>query len=288
MANTYTTVNGVNQNSIVPELFGDLVRDKIAKAVKVAPLADNLGVLSGEVGETVNFPKWAYIGDASDIAPGTAMTTTQMRQTMSPATIKMVAAPGIEVYDYDNMTALGRAIDEGASQQGIAIARKLDADLIADALTTPFKKQLATVNTITNDELLSAMELYGDDRDTQEFAAIVCHSSYATSFFKMDSFIKTDITHVDGANGTITNGEIGRWMGIPVVLSDRLYDSANQEGILLIVKKGSLAYMPKENPFAETERVASKRLTNVYCSQVYATKLVKDDGIVRCQTVVGA
>lgn len=286
MPNTYTTKNGLNQNVIVPELFSDLVREKIEGAVKIAPLAVNLGALSGEVGETVIFPKWQYIGDASDIQPGTAMTAVQMQQTTDTATIKMIAAPGVQVYDYDDKTMIGRAIDEGASQQAISIARKLDTDLIDDALTSLFKKQIATKNTITNDELLDAMGLYGDERDTNEFAAIVCHSVFATAFFKMDQFVKNDYTHVSSGNGTVTNGEIGRWMGIPVVLSDRLYDTANQEGILLIIKKGSLAYMPKESPFAEAERDASRRLTKIYCSQIYATKLIKDDGIVICKTVV--
>lgn len=279
--------NLVNKNVLVVDVYANLVREKIAGKVKIAQMAENLGALvDKEVGETVTFPVWSYIGDASDIAPGTPMTAVEMEQTSSTATIKMIAAPGVKVYDYDNVTALGRAIDEGADQQATAVARKLDADLIAEANKTAFKKQIAAKNAITEDELLDCLGLYGDDRDTSDFHGIACHSNFAKSFYKMDGFVKSDITHVSAGNGIVTNGVIGSYMGIPVVLSDRLYDNTSQEGYLLFIKKGSLGYMPKENPFVETERKASERSTTVYTSQIYATKLTDEAGIVLAKNVV--
>ena len=279
--------NLVNKNVIVPDVYANLVREKVAGKVRIAQWAENLGALvDKEVGETVTFPVWGYIGDAEDIAPGTAMTAVEMEQTSSTATIKMIAAPGVKVFDYDNVTALGRAIDEGADQQATAVARKLDADLIADANTTAFKKQIATKNEITEDELLDCLALYGDDRDVNQFHGIACHSNFAKSFYKMDGFVKSDITYVKDGNGIVTNGVIGSYMGLPVVLSDRLYDATNQEGYLLFVKKGSLGYMPKEVPFVETERKASERSTTVYTSQIYATKLTDEAGIVIAKSVV--
>ena len=279
--------NLVNKNVIVPDVYAQLVREKVAGKVKVAQCAENLGaIVDKEIGETITFPKWKYIGDAEDIAPGTAMSTVEMEQTNTTAEIKMIAAKGVKVYDYDNMTALGRALEEGASQQAESIARKLDTDLIAEALTSPFKKQISAKNEITEEELLGALSLYGDDRDTADFHAIVCHSKFATSFYRMNGFVKRDITYVADGNGIVTNGVIGSYMGIPVVLSDRLYDNTNAEGFLLFIKKGSLGYMPKENPFVETEREASKRCTNVYTSQIYAVKLTDEAGIVICKSVV--
>jgi hypothetical protein len=279
--------NLVNKNVIVPDVYANLVREKIAGKVKIAQWAENLGsIVDKEVGETITFPVWSYIGDAQDIAPGTDMTAVEMEQTTSTATIKMIAAPGVKVFDYDNMTALGRAIDEGADQQATAVARKLDADLITEANKTAFKKQIAAKNAITEDELLDCLALYGDDRDVNQFHGIACHSNFAKSFYKMDGFVKSDITYVKDGNGIVTNGIIGTYMGLPVVLSDRLYDAANQEGYLLFIKKGSLGYMPKEVPFVESERHASNRSTIVYTSQVYATKLTDEAGIVIAKNVV--
>ena len=279
--------NLVNKNVIVPDVYANLVREKIAGKVKIAQMAENLGaIVDKEVGETITFPVWSYIGDAQDIAPGADMTAVEMEQTTSQATIKMIAAPGVKVFDYDNVTALGRAIDEGADQQATAVARKLDADLIAEANKTAFKKQIAAKGVITEDELLDCLGLYGDDRDTADFHGIACHSQFAKSFFKMEGFVKSDITHVSAGNGIVTNGVIGSYMGIPVVLSDRLYDATNTEGYLMFIKKGSLGYMPKEVPHVETERHAANRSTIVFTSQIYATKLTDEAGIVIAKNVV--
>ena len=118
--------NLVNKNMIVPEVYANLVREKVAGKVKIAQWAENLGALvNKEVGETVSFPVWGYIGDAEDIAPGTPMTAVEMEQTSSTATIKMIAAPGVKVFDYDNVTAMGRAIDEGADQQATLYLQRL-------------------------------------------------------------------------------------------------------------------------------------------------------------------
>lgn len=279
--------NLMNKNVIVPDVYAQLVREKIKGKVKVGQCAENLGnIVDKEVGETITFPVWKYIGDAADITVGTAMTAVQLEQTNSTATIKLVAAKGVKVYDYDNVTALGRALEEGASQQAESIARKIDTDLINDALTSAFKKQIAAKGTITEDELLDCLALYGDDRDTADFHAIVAHSTFGKSFYKMDGFMKKDVTYVADGNGIVMNGVIGTYMGIPVVLSDRLYDATNTEGFLLFIKKGSLGYMPKEDPFVEESRDASSRCTTVYTSQIYATKLTDDAGVVIAKTVV--
>lgn len=279
--------NTVNKNVIVPEVYSQLVREKILGRVKVAQFAENLGsIVNKEVGETIIFPVWQYIGDASDIAVGASMTAIEMKQKNSTATIKMIAAPAVKVFDYDNITALGRAIDEAGQQQAISIARKLDTDCIGEAVKTPFKAQLATKDVITETELLDALAMYGDDRDVVDFHAVVCHSVFAKSFYLMDGFIKSDITYTKTGNGIVRNGVIGSYMGIPVVLSDRCYDTENQEGFLMFIKKGSLGYMPKEKPFTETERIAAERSTIVYASQVYAVKLIDEAGIVLVKKTV--
>lgn len=278
----------VNTNIIIPEVYTQCVTEKAIGQARMAQFADNLGaIVDKEVGETITFPVFKRIADADDIAVGTPMTAVMLEQTTSTAEIKMVATPAIKVYDYDNKVLFGNAIEEGSKQQGTSIARKLDTDLIAEAVKTPFKYKIATKNAMTEDELLKALELYGDERDTADMAGIICHSKFATSFYKMDGFVKSTVTYVADDNGaTVANGVIGTYMGMPVVISDKLYDKTNTEGFLLIVKKHALGYMPKEQPFVEIARDASRRCTDVYCSQIYATKLLTDAGIVLCKYVL--
>ena len=278
--------NTINQNVIVPEVYASLVREKIAGKVKVAQFLVNLGDLHGKVGETIQFGKWGYIGDGKDWNINTPMDVTQMKQTTTSATIKAIQAPAVKVADYDNEVELGNAIEEASNQQAIGVARKYDTDAIACALTSPLKYQLATKNIVTQDEMISILGLYGDDRDSADFDAIVIHSSFAPSFYKMDMFTSRERTMTKDGNGIAVNGEIGEFLGIPVVLSDRLYDATNQEGFILVMKKNAISIIPKENPFAETSRDASLRQTTIYLSQFYAMALTDDEAIVFAKTVL--
>ena len=278
--------NTINQNVIVPEVYASLVREKIAGKVKVAQFLVNLGDLHGKVGEVINFDKWGYIGDAKDWNINTPMDVTQMKQTSTQATIKAIQAPAVKVADYDDEVALGNALEEASNQQAIGVARKYDTDAIACALTSPLKYQLATKNAVTQDEMIAILGLYGDDRDSADFDAIVIHSAFASSFYKMDMFTSRNLTMTEDGNGIAVNGEIGTFLGIPVVLSDRLYDATNQEGFILVMKKNAISIIPKENPFAEVSRDASLRQSIIYLSQFYAMALTDDEAIVFAKTVL--
>lgn len=278
--------NTVNQNVIVPEVYAQLVREKIAGKCKVAQFLVNLGDLHGKVGETLQMPKWSYNGDATDWDINTPMDKTQMKQTSTQATIKAISAPAVEVADYDNEVELGNAIEEAASQQAEGVARKYDTDAIECALESPLKYELAEKNKVLQEELIAMLGLYGDDRDSADFDAIVIHSSFAPSFYTMDCFVKRDLTMTTDGNGVAVNGCIGYFLNIPVVLSDRLYDTTNQEGFILMMKKNAISIIPKENPFAEAERNAGLRRTTIYLSQFYAMALTDDEAVVFAKKVL--
>ena len=276
----------INNQVIVPDVYASLVREKIKGKVKVAQFLVNLGNLHGKVGETLTMPKWGYIGDSSDWDINTPMDSTQMKQTETTATIKAIKAPAVKVADYDDEVELGNAITEAASQQAVSVGRKYDTDAIACALTSPLKYKLAAKNTVTQDEMIAMLGLYGDDRDSADFDAIVISSLFAPSFYNMDMFTSREKTMTKDGNGITVNGVIGYFLDIPVVLSDRLYDDTNTEGFILVMKKNAISIIPKENPHAETERIANLRQTIIYLSQFYAMALTDDTAIVVAKTVL--
>lgn len=278
--------NTINTNVIVPEVYAQLVREKIAGKTKVAQFAKVLGDLQGKPGETLTMPKWGYVGDAKDWAIDTPMESTQMTQTSTTATIKAIAAPAVKIADYDNEVELGNAVNEAAGQQAVSIARKQDTDAITECLTSPLKKQLAAKNKVTQEEMIEILGLYGDDRDSADFDAIVIHSLFAPSFYTMDMFVSREKTMTTDGNGIAVNGCLGYFLDIPVILSDRLYDTTNVEGFILVLKKGAIGLIPKEAPFAEAARDASLRQTTIYCSQFYAMALIDDEAVVYAKTAI--
>lgn len=283
---TNNSTNAVNKNMIIPDVYAQLVMEKIAGKVMVSQAATILGDLQGKPGETITMPKWAYIGDAADIAVGTPMEATKMKQTSTQATIKMIAAPAIAVNDYDNEVELGSALDEASRQQAISIARKLDTDCINVALTSPLKSGLATKNEVTFDEMNAVLGLYGDDANATDFAFIAIHSAFIPSFLKMDGFVSKEKTFTADNSGIVLNNVLGYFRGIAVVVSDRCYDSTNTEGFILAIKKGSIGLIPKEAPFVEVARDASTRTNTIYCSEYYAVALTDDSGIVVAKKVI--
>lgn len=278
--------NTINTNVIVPEVYAELVREKVAGKVMVAQACKVLGDLKGKVGETLTMPKWAYIGDAKDIVLGTPMEATNMKQTSTTATIKMIAAPAISVNDYDDVVELGSALDEASKQQGTSIARKLDIDAITEGKKTVLQKQLATKNTVTFDEMNAILGLYGDDANASDFEFIAIHSAFIPSFLKMDGFVSAEVTFTAQGNGIQLNNLLGYFRGIAVVVSDRLYDNTNTEGFILVIKKDSIGLIPKESPFTEVARDASTRTNTIFTSQYYAMALIDDAGVVLAQTVL--
>ena len=274
------STNAVNKNVIIPEVYASLVDEKILGKVVIAQAADTDGVLQGQPGETVIFPSWQYIGDAADITVGQPIPTSKMKQSSRSATIKMIAPSGISVNDYDDSVSYGNALDKAAEMQATAIARKIDTDLIADAVSTPQKYQLATDGAVTFDELNGALQVYGDDANKDDFAFIAIHSAYVPSFLKMDGFVSAEVTHTADNNGIVVNNLLGYFRGIPVVITDRLYDAATQEFFILLIKKHALKFVPKEAVHVDAARDASTRSTTVFSSEYYATCLVDDAGIV--------
>jgi len=102
----------------------------------------------------------------------------------------------------------------------------------------------------------------------------------------MDGFVDATKTFTQEGSGIQLNNVLGYFRGIAVVTSDRLYDTTNQEGFILAIKKESLGLIPKEVPFTEVARDASTRTNTIFTSQYYAMALINDAGVVLAQTVL--
>ena len=269
-------------NLIKPMIYADLVREKFEGKVKVASLATNVGFLNHTtIGETVTFPVWNKISDAEDVVKGTAVGTEELTQKSTQATIKQVAPHGIPVYDVDDITALGVAIEEGATQQGIVIARKLDTDLIAEAMKTDLKVATANALAITGDELNAGFSMFGDEQDVEDMAGIVINSLVLPSLLKDDMFTSVERTFTANGAGVVHNGLVGYFRGIPVFMTDKgTYDSKANECVTFIIKKNALGYMVKRDITVEEKREPELFRSTVFSNMIYATKLMMEDGVV--------
>lgn len=75
-------------NLVDPEVMADMVSATLPKKIKFTPIAHIDTTLVGQPGDTITVPKYAYIGDAEDIAEGVAMGTTVLTASTTKATVK--------------------------------------------------------------------------------------------------------------------------------------------------------------------------------------------------------
>ena len=267
---------------IKPEVYASMTKEKFDGKVKILQLASDLGAIPefASHGETINFPKWSLIGDVTEMTKGVALVPEELAQTQSTATVKQVGK-AVRVFDSENLTAIGNQMDEGARQTGMVMARKLDSDLITEMLTSDLKSATAGTTAVTATELDAALQMYGDERDIDEFAGIVVNSLLIPSFMNMNEFVDANNTTVAAINGLVRNGLLGFFRGIPVYVSDKgTYDSTASECVSFIIKKNSIGYKMKKNLDVELEREAKLKATDIVADMMYAVKLIADDGVV--------
>lgn len=276
------------QNLIIPQIYADAVTQKMDSIYKVRNLATSLPYLEGtQEGDTVHFPQYSRIGEASDVTKGVPVTAVDFNQTDSTATMKQVASPMVRIYDRDAISVVGDPVGNSIQQQAEAIAYKIDADLCATARTTSLKQVIANAKSITENEMLEAMGLFGDSQDASEFNGIVINSQLLASFYTMDSFVDKNKTFTSQNSGIIQNGLCGFWHGIGLYLANHgTYDSTTGECITYFIKKNALAFMQKTGVSVEANRPSGLFCTDVVSSTLYATAITDSKGIVIARKTV--
>lgn len=297
MANETT----MKSDLIVPDVWADAVGPTILGKAVMAPLVDQDDQLVGQPGDSVTFPKFGYIGDAVDLTEGVAMETDKLVATDSKATIKEVGK-AVELTDSATLAALGNPNSQARVQIALAVARKVDADLIAAALYThtnggagdeePTTAPLTlTVPTALSWNVLTrAFALWGDEYDPDEIAAIVVRSEQNIQLMNDANFLSADKF---GAGAVLLRGQVGAIGRIPVIVSDRLPTVTDVDGVTagdqagataLLIRRGALALKHKRRPIVETDRDILKRTNIITTNAHYAVKRVDDRGVIALTT----
>ena len=253
-------------NLIDPEVFSDLISAELPNKIRFSPLATVNRELVGQPGSTLNFPAWVYIGKASDVAEGEPIPLDEMSQTQKGVQVKK-AAKGVEITDEAVLSGLGDPIGEANRQLLMAIADKVDDDLIEAAQeATQTTEDLTTVA-----GLMAGINVLGLEDPAQ--AAVVLNPVDASALLA-DARAEgagSDVMAnqlISGANFTV--------LGVQVVPSNKI-----DEGAGLLIASGALALVLKRDAQVEAERDIIKK-TNIitadehYAAYLYdATKVVK-------------
>lgn len=271
-------------NLFIPEVFSDAVNEKLGTSLRFGSVAFDATSMVGDIksaGDTMHFPKIKRTATVVTPVKGTAMTPAELDMSDSTATIKYIASP-FRIYDKDKAQIKGNVQNLVVSQIGDAMAQQIDTDLAAEADTSVFKTATAAVDKITSAELQSGFDNFGDDVDTDSFAAIIINSKLRSCFAGMPEFVNTALTYQTNGNGLVKNGIIGKYFGVPVIVTANgtMASGTTPECKTYIIKKNALGYVFQKNITYEENRPDLLLATDIVASSLYAVKLLDDTGIV--------
>ena len=268
---------------VIPEIFADAINEKLGVSLKVGSLAFDATDMVGEIrqsGDTVHFPIINRITDATELTDGVEVTPERVSMQDNTAEIKEIGK-GVRVLDREEIQIKGGAMDKMVVQLAEAMAKKIDLDLVAAMDADAVYKQATTgADAVTKTELDSAIGLFGDQIDSDTFAAWVINSRLVSSFMNMDAFVSTTLTHTTEGNGIVRNGVIGYLYNVPVMVSNNgTYDDAKKECKTYLIKKDALAYVFQKDITVEEERLPKLRATDIVTTSLYAVKLLDASGV---------
>ena len=261
-------------NLVNPQVMADIISATLPKQIKFSPLAKIDNTLVGRPGDTITVPKYAYIGDAEDIAEGEAMNPALL--TASTTTVKIKkAGKAIELTDEALLSGYGEPAGEGARQLSMAIASKVDIDCLEALYTAPLVYD-GSAGVISYEGLVKADAVFGDESDDTKAKVLYIHPN-------QEQTIRLDGVFMDKNKyglELVMNGAIGKIAGMEVKKSKRVKkdDNGNWMNPIVILATED----PNEDPTADEFATEDAALT-IYMKRDVE---VEDDRDILAKTTV--
>ena len=267
-----------------PEVLADMVSAKLSKMIKFTPLAYVERELVGQPGNTVTVAKWVYSGDAKDITEGEAIVPDQLTTDKSTMTIKK-AGKGVEVTDEALLSGYGDPLGQATHQISLAIANKVDNDLVVEAKkATQYVDDAPT----TGAALDKALAIFEDEEDARYVALVNPQDAIALRADTVKEWVRGSEI---GAN-IVVSGTFGETHGVQIVRSKKVEKgkgflvkvSAVETDTDDVAKYGAFVINLKRDVAIETDRDILKKTTVITGDEHYGvylydpTKVVKFGG----------
>lgn len=264
-----------------PEVMADMVSAKLPKLIKFTPLAYVETALQGQPGNTLTVPAWEYAGDATEVGEGQAISPDQLTTKKTTMTIKK-AAKGYEITDEALLSGLGDPLGQATYQLGLAIANKIDDDLVAVAKTAT---QHVSEAPTTIEAIDKALDIFEDEEDAQYVAIVNPKDATKLKTAVAKEWIKGSEL---GAN-MVVSGTFGEVAGVQIVRSKKVEEG---KGFLVKVspsqtqtddanKYGAFVIMLKRDVAIETDRDILKKTTVITGDKHYGVYLYDPTRVVK-------
>ena len=265
-------------NMINPEVMADVVRDKLTDLIKFTPLAKIDTTLQGRAGDTVTLPKFAYIGDAADVAEGEAIPMALITTSTSKVKVKK-AGKGIKITDEAVLSGYGDPVVEGTNQLSLSIAAKVDNDCLAalSGIKANMTVDVSAKDTIGSHVIADGLVKFGEDLEGEKVLLIA--PAQLAQIRKDPDYLKPS----EMTQKAIMGGVIGEIWGCQICVSNKIKASGSKY-TNYIIKPGALAIYLKRGVEVETARDISLKLTEITADEHYAVYLLDESKAIKLVT----
>lgn len=267
-------------NLINPEVMADMVSAKVDKKVRVLPYAKVDTTLQGQAGDTISVPKYAYIGEAVDVAEGDDIPVRQMAVASEQYKIKKAAIGGV-LTDEAVLSGYGNPVGELTNQMALSIGGKCDTDGYEELVKAPTAYSAA--GAISYEEIVKAIDLFEEETNTEKVMFV--HPKQATQLRLDPNFISKD----KYGNQVMVDGEIGMVGNARIVASKkvRVESGAYLNPIVKLEEdtesedaSPALTIFLKRDTNVETDRIARNRTTEVTGDKMYVVALTNETKVI--------
>lgn len=273
---TTTTVQVIN-----PQVMAEMVSAKLPKLIKFTPLAYIERTLVGIPGDTLTVAKWTYSGDATEITEGQSIPVDQLGTSKTTMTIKQ-AGKAVEITDKAALVAHGDIYSEAARQIALAIANKVDNDLVVAAKTAT---QNIAEAPITVDSIDKALQIFEDEEDAKYVALVNPKDAIKLRADAGKNWLRGSELGAD----VIVSGTFGEISGVQVVRTKKVEEG---KGFLVKIspdttdeednaKYGAFVINLKRDVMVENDRDILKKTTVYSGDEYYGTYLYDDTKVVK-------
>ena len=264
-------------NLINPEVIADFIDAKLVDNIAFSPLATIDYTLEGRPGDTLKFPVYQYIGDASTLSEASTLSVARLQASTASVTVHKIAQ-GVEITDEAILSGLGDPVGEAVSQITLAMASGIDNEMLTTlrsiGSTMTYQTSASTVAPKDTD-ITEALELFGEDIDGVK-VAVVPPAVY-TDMRNTGKSSGNWIPASEIAANIAVKGTVGEYQGCQVIVSNKL----KTNGEIFIVKPGALRLIVKRGAQVETDRDILK-FSNVITGSVhFATYLYNASGAIK-------
>ena len=199
---------------INPQVMGDMIEAKIPHMLKFTKFAKVDTSLVGVPGDTKTVPSWNFVGAAEDVAEGAEIATKKLTAASTTFTVKK-AMQSVGITQESINSGLGDPVGQAESQLAKAIALKVEADVLAAALTGS-QAYDGSASVIKYAGIVDAVGVLKEEEITDK--VLFVNPAQITALRKDSDFLSAD----KYTAGVAVSGEIGMIAGVRIVPTNQV------------------------------------------------------------------